>query len=330
MSQPTIQNIPGTYTDPTTSVNAADKAQPTRSQRKAASGSPQLPVALETPMADQMVTQKAIIDPASPDRALDKLEKALTTLKNADGKVDDFISEFSDIFRFIGAILIKNADAMRQSALNDRMAAREAARDALLGQAGKLHDAADKTRTLAIVAIAAVLVVSVASIIASVISIGSSVMERSAATAAAKGVAGQKTDIKNLESLRSRVASPEDANLLSRKITEAETSVERISKDAEARIAMLQRLNQRSLSAAQIANAAGSVIKSVEGILQADVKSTEADATLLSSYAQFDQQRADAKKELYDKVIDLVQQSINTYRNLQQSQVEAMRAVTRS
>lgn len=330
MTQSTIQNIPGTHTSELqTAIATSGDAQTTRVKHKAAPGDSQLPGAAVMPEIDPLLAQKAC-GPTSPDKALEKLDKALGKLQTANAEVDNYLSDFSEILRYIGAVLIKNAEAMRQSALNDRIAARDSARGALLGQAGKLHEAADKARTLAYTSLALTVAVSLASAALTGVSLRNTLKESSIIKTTAKEVASLKTDIKNLESLHSRVSNPDEVKVLSRKLTEAKSSIDSITEAARDQREKLQRVSQMADLGNRINSSIGNVTKSAEAIQQADIRSTEADGNLMGAYAQFDLQKSDTKKDLYDKVVDLIQQSINTYRNLQHSQAEAMRAVTRS
>lgn len=326
MTRSTIQTISNTYVpDVTTSARGASETP----SRTVANVAVQLPEAAATLPTDPMALPRTR-DQLTPEEALNQLEKGLEQLKGAEGNFDVYLSDYSEILRYIGSVLIKNADAMRQNALSDRMAAREAARGALLGQADKLHEAAEKARMLAIISLVVVVALSVTTIASSAFSLRNSYKEIKLGQQKTKDLDIQQATVKNLKDLRNRVEDPQISERLSGRIAEAERKAESISKNAEAKLSALRQKTRYADAATQMSSAGSNVLRTAEGIQQANIKATEADATLLSAHAQYEQQQSDVKKELYDKVIELVQQSINLYRNMLQSQVEAMRALTRS
>lgn len=267
---------------------------------------------------------------AAPEESLQQLQQALEKLSAPNASIDTYISDYSEILRYIGSVLIKNADAMRQSALSERMAAREAARSALLGQSEKLHEAAEKARTLAIICVVAVVALSVTSIAASAFSIRNAFREIKINQMKARDLALTDAEIKNLKSLKDQISDPETEQSLAARIAEAEARKDNIAKAAEEQIVPLRQRSRVADAVGQASVSGSNVLRSAEGIQQASIKATEADATLFAANAQYDQQHSDLKKDIYDRVRELAQQAISLHQHLLHSQAEAMRAITRS
>lgn len=330
MTRPTTERIANFHIPEVPSTPPPAGPVKVRERGDAAGAAVPLPEAATVLPDDPLAFPGTRAAPA-PEEALEQLQAALARLKRADdGKVDVYLGDYSEMLRYIGSVLIKNADVMRQHALSDRIAARQAARGALLGQADKLHEAAEKARTLAIISLVVVVALSVTTLASSAFSLRNSYQEIKIGHQKNKDLDLQNATVKNLQNLRNSTNDPEMSERLAGKIADAEAKALSIAKTAEKQLSSLRQKSRYADAASQASSSGSNVMRTVEGIQQAGIKATEADATLLSAHAQFDMQQADLKKELYDKIIELIQQSITMYRNLQQSQAESMRALTRS
>ncbi|GGA65004.1 hypothetical protein GCM10011385_18500 [Nitratireductor aestuarii] len=328
MTQSVIQNIPGTCVPDLANDRAVNgEQQPTRGTPRAANATAQLPEAAGMPVADPMVTRKTI-EPMS--QALDQIEQALTKLKSADTRVDDYITDFSEIIRYIGSILIKNADAMRQGALNDRLAARQAARSAMLSEAEKLHEAASSTRLYAAIGLVVTVAVTIATLGVSFRSAMLTSMKNALATEGNVAANLEKEAAEVLQKQIGKMEDPGTLRLMKDQIAKAESMAERITKDTSERTANLASTVERMDRLSQWGNAGGNgIAHGIETIGQGASRSDEADGRLFAAHSQFDQQQGDVKKDLGEKLNDICRQAIDAHGKLLQCQADQMRAVTR-
>ena len=103
---------------------------------------------------------------------LNQFSNTSTNRSGADGKpnADTVAQKLTEFFNQIsdpdslGALLIKFASAQRQDALDQRLQAREAAKDQLMGQAGETREAAQKQLNAAITSFALAIVSAAVSI----------------------------------------------------------------------------------------------------------------------------------------------------------------------
>lgn len=328
MSQTTINKTAYTYElDPGASLTRPVSGEPVKIP----------PAAVETPLpaAQAIAPQKTIVAfkelaGNTPEAGLRELEGALEKLKQRNPDIDVCLSDYSDILKYIGSILIKNADAMRQSALNDRMVAREAARGSLLGQSAKLQEAANDQRRLAYITLAATVMVSGISIAASAFALRNSLQVLKVGQQETKDLALNDTTLKGLKSLQTDAADDENGRLVAAAIAERQAAAANISRTAAFTVQQLNTSTQKATLINEAGNAGTNATRSFEATAHGAIKVIEAEGVLDAANAQYEQQQADVKKELYDKVIDLIQQSINMYRDMLNSQAEAMRAITRA
>jgi hypothetical protein len=322
-------SAPATETDIVRTVDAATEAAPVKRTRRAAaaSGNTALPAASQPPKDNDVPLIKEL-PVTAPEERVKELESALQKLAGGNEKVDVYIGDYSDILKYIGAILIKNADAMRQSALNDRLAAREAARLDLLGQSDKLHEAAATALKTAVVMAAINVAFASLSIIGSTYSLKSSLKTLKINQEEATALKNNKI---HLEEEKSRaVTRGAEESEIEDLIAQNKPKLDKIAKDAEAERAASAIKGQKGILLRDASNSVGGAARSIEAGAQAHVRVAEADATRDAANAQYAQQQADIKKDIYDKVLNLLQQSISIHREMLNSQAEAMRAVTRA
>lgn len=268
--------------------------------------------------------------PADSEINLKRLTSALDKLEQKRPDIDVYISDYSDILKYIGAILIKNATAMRKAALDDRLTARTAARDALLGQSGKLHEAAANTIIFAAISLAVGVAVSLGTVAVSALSLKNATQSLQINKMQTKELAQGETTAKGLRSLQSTTTNEEDKLLIGAALAENSARATSISASANLKLTELNLGTQRlSLTNSILVSISGAVTSS-QGITNGMIKTNEADGILDASKAQMFQGQADTKKELYDKIVDIIQQSISLYEKMLHSETEAMRAITRA
>lgn len=256
-------------------------------------------------------------------------EAALQKLHN-DPQAGAFLEDFADILSYIGGILVKNADAMRKSALRDRMAARDAARAALQEQAEKQHEAANSARTLALASFAVTIAVSSLSIAASAFMLKNSLGGLKLNENLARDLAPHEQTAKGLNLLQASSKNCEHTADIRGAIAETALKIENINRAAMAQQQKLDVNNQMIGTAKQVFEGIGTASRSLERIPQAEIEHIHADASLDAANAQYLQQLSDIKKDLSEQIANIIQQSINMYKDLQNSQAEAMRAVTKA
>ena len=238
---------------------------------------------------------------------------------NVDGKIDGLetaaasISSFMELatdVNILGKLMIIHANESRKEAMDQRLQARESAKTELLAQAGQDHDAADKMRSSAVVA----LVMSVVSVVVSAISIGFAV--RSTAQAGAK--------LNSLE--RPEMAEGETTQNAGAEYTNSKA-------EYDEGMQQVQDLNNRSNVAIQITNMASSIGQSLSGYFsttgQADAKEDQAKGEEYAALAQDDMAKGDQAKEVFQAADDLVKQIINLLKDLKDSKAQEMASITR-
>ena|SRR5690606_20419362 len=324
-------SVPVSDTDVARSAEAASKAAPAKKARATNAGSSKtpLPAVSEAPKENDTSPIKEL-PVQMPEKRVEELEQALQKLAKPSEKLDVYLGDYSDILKYIGTILIKNADAMRESALNDRLAAREAARHDLLGQSDKLHDAAADARKVALQMLAVSAVLSTISIAASAFTLRSSVQTLKVNREEAKDLADNNALLESLKKFETDELGSEQSEAVKTVIAQHKANAESISQTAAATRNELAVSGQKGTLVHDASNALGGAARSLEASAQANVRMTEAGATLDAANAQYAQQQADIKKDVYDKIVNLLQQSINMHREMLNSQAEAMRAITRA
>ncbi|KZK81552.1 hypothetical protein PsAD13_03960 [Pseudovibrio sp. Ad13] len=124
----------------------------------------------------------AEFDQTTTDEVLGRLEAATVAI----GSLDN-IDSTGNLSRLIAQALFKSAINQRNNELETRLIARETVKTQMHAQAGKSRDAAEETRTGAIVSLVVSVVSSVVSIVMSAVAIGS----------AAKGLSSAKNSASN-------------------------------------------------------------------------------------------------------------------------------------
>lgn len=237
----------------------------------------------------QQVANLAPGDVSTPqklDEMLDRFEAAASKLAS----LFDSSAFVGDIAKFLGRALIEFAAEQRKNALDERMAAREAAKAELMSQAGKMEAAAEKMMTGAITN----LVMGVA---AGAISI-------------AGGIASSVGSFAAIGKMSAAMKSGSDQAF----------------KSAEALSTAFSGIGSAVRSGGDMIGAGG---RGAEGITQAEAKKTEAEGSRDAADAQFQQQTADLKKDIQQQMDEMIKQIINFLKEMREAEVDAMRALTK-
>ncbi|WP_294641431.1 type III secretion system translocon subunit SctB [uncultured Aureimonas sp.] len=238
-------------------------------------------------------------------------------------------NDYSEISRLLGSLLIEFAQQQRESAMNQRSLGYEKAKTELLGQAGKLEDAAKKMKDGALTSLIVGVVTAAVSMVASSVSLGGQV----------KGIAKANTALKNIDTAQQGLNDATNTAKIAKGLGsnrnfdtdlnfhQSQVKTAQVENDA------LGASTQRFAAVGQIGEQIGGMGRASasgsEGLMQAEAKSMEADGSRFAAEATVQQQKADMGKEVQQAAEEMIRQIINFVKDLQDSEVEMMRAVTR-
>lgn len=276
--------------------------------------------------------------PKKLDIVLDAFEAAAKLVDN-DAMPMTFIG---DIARFLARAMIEFAGDQRQSALKDRLAARQQAKAELLEQAGKMDDAANKmisgaTTALIIGAVGGALSIAGSGLAAlgSVRQLGTMTKSMKSTQAASENASKFTDEFSNLNKLAQHTSGVDAAKIKSATTaTKASQKAADMAHDAEKAVFDVASTKaQMFTSLGQVSSATGDIGRSgsasVDTLAQAEAKKIDADGARDAAEAQYAQQVADMKKELQDSLNDMIKQIINFIKEMKDAEVDAMRALTR-
>lgn len=205
-----------------------------------------------------------------------------------------------DVAKFLARAMMEQASHERKNALEGRLAAREQAAAQSMEQSEKLNDAADKmmagAMTNMIIGIVASAVSALASGVSAVGSLGGA-LKLGGIGSALKG-SGATT-----------LTAAQD-------ITKSVTT------------GVVDGLNALSKVATSLSDMSRSIGTGIDGKMQAEAKKMEADAQIDAAQSQYSQQTGDMKKEIQDNMKELMERIINFVKEMQDAEVDAMRAIT--
>jgi hypothetical protein len=230
--------------------------------------------------------------------------------------------------QLLAAAMIKQSNSEEQNALSSVLSARENAKAALLGQAGKLHDEANEMRSSALTALIVTCVTAAASCIMAGVSIGYSVKaDRMMNKVELPGAGGEKPPIDE----------GEGSGLAPKSSTESESAL-----DADIDKVNSQdkfQLDMKKIGAvenkAQTMNTIGQMFTNVgqgvggyfSSMGQAAAKDIEAEGDVMAAYAQEFQANADMANSVLQKVNDNSKQIIAFLQAVQQAKSDAMASI---
>lgn len=217
----------------------------------------------------------------------------------------------------LGRLMVEMAGMQRKEALENRLLAREAAKGAMLDQAGKLQEAADKMRTGAIVALIITIVVAVITVAASVAS----------AKADMKGIKGQKMDLEGqqLQSQGQHLKSTGDEALGT--ATEQAGLAKRMNAGDMNYDAAKSRLVGQMISS--LGQTGQGIARSIDTFFQADAKDKEAEGQVFAAMAEYLRGQADISKDVQNQMDELIKKVIDFLKQIKEAEVNQMAAVTR-
>ncbi|KQT54068.1 hypothetical protein ASG43_00025 [Aureimonas sp. Leaf454] len=257
----------------------------------------------------------------TPQELTATLDRLDTAARNVSELASTVVAFVGDIAKFLGRAMIEFAGQQRQSALDDRMAARDAAKAQLLEQAKEMDQSADKMMTGAIVnAVVGGLSAAVSGISAglSVAQQGSQIKTMTGAMAETKSGNKALSDMHGIDTdVAKGVKFDINANIATNKT----------------KFDIAQAGSQRAMTSGQIGEAVGSGMKTVGGTtdasLQADAKHDDAQGARDAADATYQQQVGDQKKELQQAMDEMIKQLISFLKDMQENEVDAMRALTK-
>lgn len=287
------------------------------------------------------LTPEGVDTPEELNATLGSLNAAGALLRGeGGGSIDAFVG---DIASLLGRLMIMQAFDQREQAMQDRMAAHKAAQADLLGQADKMVEAAAKMMTGALtnlilgsVAAGASVAGSLTSAIGGLKSLKEMNTQMKSLQTANKSLTEATEGVKALSDMKgvftsksSRVELNDMMEGAQATQTAAQIKVDTLGKSFN----MAHTTAGNFTSIGQMVNAAGDIAKSggtgTDGMMQAEAKKTEAEGSRMAAEAQNQQQIADAKKQVMDDMKQMVQQIIDFIKNLQENEVDAMRAITK-
>lgn len=252
--------------------------------------------------------------PASPPPVLtaEELEEAISRLQQL------FASSNSAevIMSLIGKLMIEQAQSQRESALNNRLNAREEAKGQLLDQASQMDKAAAEMVSGAIVSLVMTVVASAIAIAGAGLSLKSSF-----GGTQAKIEAANKAGADYAGGMMKAGMSP----------TGAVTAGGQVAKDTLGKT--VTNLDKFGMLANQIGQAVSNILSAGGGLgkamYEAASKEAEADGARLAAQAQDTQADADMAKEIQSALDEMLKAIINFLKELREAEANQMQALTR-
>jgi hypothetical protein len=304
-------------------------------QQKAAEVASGVQARLENmPPAEQALFLAAI--KSSPDLTPDMVSKmssgqiseALNRLTTAADSVSNAISWLfegtRDDIKTLGKLLIQQAASEAKSALDDRLAARDAAKADLMGQAGKLKQEATEMMVVAVVS----LVITCVTAAATAFFAGKEAASLKNMGKAVKGTGESAEELKNLNKLKNAykgvdVEESKDLQKIEAKLAKLEKT-----RDQEFNLANTTAGFQQNLG--QMANTLGGGIGSfVTTMVQADGKMKEAEGSEMAAQAQYHQSEADKAKDVQQAFEDTINKLVEFLKDMMDSKANQMQAMTK-
>ncbi|MBC8130162.1 MAG: hypothetical protein H7Y08_07545 [Rhizobiaceae bacterium] len=255
--------------------------------------------------------------PAELTATLNRLETAARSVDAMTSTVTAFVG---DIAKFLGRAMIEFATQQRQNALDERMAARDAAKAQLMDQATQMDAAAAKMESGAL----ANAILGGISAAVSGISAGMSVFKQGA----------------EIKSMTSAAADTKASNKAMATVNESgfdapqlKSEISGSLKNADVSFNLAQSRSQQAMTSAQIGEAVGTGFRiagtATDSMMQAGAKTADAEGARDAAEATYQQQVGDQKKEIQQAMDEMIKQLINFLKEMQEAEVDAMRALTK-
>lgn len=262
----------------------------------------------------------ATLDGATTDEVLDRLEKATE-------KLGEFTSldASGTLARIIAKALYDSATTQRLNELDSRLIAREIVKGKMEGQAAKSREAADETRTGAIVSIVISTVSAAVSLVMSAVSLaGSAKGLKSASTSANAGKMQA-----NLEAQAKLTPN-----------TEAQTRLELKAADFKSTALNTDALSKSQLSKAQNIATVGGIVNTMgntgsnaaSALTQANAKDDEAVSQEIAAQAEEtrkENDQAEAVQKALDEMLKAIIEFIKAMREVETDRMAAISNINR-
>ncbi|SDR15046.1 hypothetical protein [Pseudovibrio sp. Tun.PSC04-5.I4] len=260
-------------------------------------------------------------DQSTTDEVLNRLEAATKAIGSLDS-----IDSTSSLSRLIAQALYKSAVNQRLNELDTRLLAREVVKTSMHAQAGKSRDAADETRTGAIVSIVIAVVTSVVAIIMSAVAIGSA----SKGLGAAKNSASNNAQAAKLETQANSLTGSNQAAAKVR-IADQAANLRQTAKGFDAVAGASGSRAQSIATIGGVVNTLGSTgSQSASAFTQANAKEDEAISQELAAGAEEVRKENDQAESVQKALDDIIRAIIQFLKESREIENERAAAITRS
>lgn len=253
------------------------------------------------------------------------LQNLEAALRNNGVSNDAGSFDYSQITSLIGKMMIQFAASQREQALNQRLMGYEQAKNAALDQAGELTKSAEKMDKGANISMGMAIGFGALSLAGSAVSLGKQVSSMRKADAAAKNVDDASEKLRNLKQLQNNTGDDLKGAISNAK--QDLMSAQAKSGGIEHKIGAYKSAGELVSRFGDMGSRTGQSIDTKE---QAKAKQDEAQGSRDAAESTIAQQRADQAKEVQQARDDMVKAILNFIKEMQDSKVEMMRAITRS
>jgi hypothetical protein len=248
-----------------------------------------------------------------------------------DGSNAPVMAFVGDIAKILARAMLEQSASERKNALEGRLAAREQAAAESLQQADKLKEAADKMMSGALTS----LIVGIVSAAVSIVGSGISGFASLGAMSKLSGLAKNANSAFKAESFTKAMEFAKAGEFT--KATQVMKTADIGFKELDdAQKIVMQKINlaaEAMTSLGRVATGLGDMgragAQGADAKAQAEAKTIEADASLDAAQSQYSQQTMEMRKEVQDSMKEFAEKIVEFIRQLQDAEVDAMRAITK-
>ncbi|WP_057463710.1 hypothetical protein [Pseudovibrio sp. POLY-S9] len=259
-------------------------------------------------------------DQTTTDEVLGRLEAATVAIGSFD-KIDST----GNLSRLIAQALFKSAVNQRNNELETRLIARETVKTAMHAQAGKSRDAAEETRTGAIISLVVTVVSSLVSIVMSAVAIGGAAK----GLGAAKNSANANSQASKSDALASDVA-PGKGGKLGDFYSQRASDFRSQAKGFDAAASAAGSRSQSIATLGGVANTLGNTAsQGASAFTQANAKEDEAISQELAAAAEEVRKENDQAESIQKALDDIIRAIIQFLKESREIENERAAAITR-
>ncbi len=261
----------------------------------------------------------ANFDPATTEAVLDRLEQATQTLASLSS-----IDNSGDLTRVVAKALFQSIVNQRNNELETRLIARETVKNQQHSQANKSRQAADETRTGAILSLVITVVASAVSLVMSAIAIGSSAKGLSNAKASASETASAANN-------KTLAQTPGVGEAAKSQFKLQSTEFKSAAKLHDAKATSFNASGQTFATLGGVANSFGSTGANAAGsFTQANAKDDEAESQVLGANAEETRKENDQAESVQKALDDIIRAIIQFLKESREIENERTAAITRA